>query len=124
MDEKKCPFCDVSNKIILENEYCFSMFDQYPVSPGHTLIISKRHISNYFELTDEEKNACWNLVEEVKTVLKEKYNPDGWNIGINCGSVAGQTVFHFHCHFIPRFKGDMENPEGGVRHSVEGMGYY
>lgn len=124
MSNRECPFCTMDEKFIGENEHCFAVYDQYPVSEGHALIISKRHVTDYFELNQEEKTNCFELLDEVKAGLDEKYEPDGWNIGINCGSVAGQTVFHFHCHLIPRYKGDMEDPSGGVRHSIEGKGYY
>lgn len=124
MKEKSCPFCNSEEDIILNNEHCFAMYDRYPASPGHALIISRRHVRNYFELNEQEKAACFDLLDKIKTKLEGKFKPDGWNIGINCGSVAGQTVYHFHCHLIPRYKGDMEDPSGGVRHSVEGKGYY
>jgi diadenosine tetraphosphate (Ap4A) HIT family hydrolase len=124
MNTSSCPFCNPDRKIITENEYCFALYDKYPVSEGHSLIISKEHKKDLFDLSTLEKEACWQLIEEVKSSLTTKYNPDGWNIGMNCGKVAGQTVFHFHCHLIPRYQGDMDDPRGGVRHSVQGMGYY
>lgn len=124
MNTDNCPFCNTEEDIVAENDLCYAMYDQYPASPGHTLIISRRHISDFFELTEEEKTACFELLQEVKEKLEKKHQPDGWNIGMNCGQVAGQTVFHFHCHLIPRYDGDMDDPSGGVRHSVEGKGYY
>jgi diadenosine tetraphosphate (Ap4A) HIT family hydrolase len=124
MSEKSCPFCNTDETLIAENEHCFAMPDQYPASPGHTLIISRRHVKDFFDLNEEEKAACFELLQEMKEKLQEEHEPDGWNIGMNCGSVAGQTVFHFHCHLIPRYKGDMDDPSGGVRHSVRGKGYY
>lgn len=124
MKTEECPFCNTGEEMIAENELCFAINDRYPTSPGHTLIISRRHVSDFFDLTEEEKAACFDLLEKVKKKLEKKHRPDGWNIGMNCGAVAGQTVFHFHCHLIPRYKGDMDNPSGGVRHSVEGKGYY
>lgn len=122
--DQTCPFCAIQRKALAENEHCIAIPDKYPVSEGHTLVVSRRHVADYFELSDEEKSACWDLVDDMKKQLETEYNPDGWNIGINTGSVAGQTVFHFHCHIIPRYEGDMEDPRGGVRHSVEGKGYY
>ena len=77
-----------------------------------------------FGLTQEERESCWSLITEIKALVEAEYDPDGWNIGMNCGATAGQTVFHFHCHLIPRYEGDMEDPRGGVRHAVEGKGYY
>jgi diadenosine tetraphosphate (Ap4A) HIT family hydrolase len=125
MSEKpNCPFCNIDRGPLAENKLAFAIPDKYPVSPGHTLVISRRHVVDYFDLSDEEKTACWNLVDRVKEQLETEHKPDGWNIGINTGTVAGQTVFHFHCHLIPRYEGDMKDPKGGVRHSVKGKGYY
>jgi diadenosine tetraphosphate (Ap4A) HIT family hydrolase len=94
---------------------CFAFRDKYPVSLGHTLVIPKRKVSDYFELTFKEQSACWFLVNLVKEDLQKTYTPDGFNIGINSGTSAGQTIPHAHIHIIPRYKGDMENPRGGVR---------
>jgi diadenosine tetraphosphate (Ap4A) HIT family hydrolase len=94
---------------------CFAFRDKYPVSKGHSLIIPKRVISNYFDLTFKEQSACWFLVNLVKAELQKTHQPDGFNIGINSGEAAGQTMPHCHIHIIPRYKGDMENPRGGVR---------
>jgi len=103
---------------------CFAFRDKFPVSNGHSLVIPKRVVSNYFDLTFKEQSACWFLVNLVKAELQKTYNPDGFNIGINSGTAAGQTVQHAHIHIIPRYKGDMENPRGGVRGVIpEKMGY-
>lgn len=112
-----CLFCTISgNEIIIENENAFAKYDNYPVNPGHILIIPKRHFVNYFDSTQKEKLAILDLLDKCKIILDEKFNPDGYNIGINCGKEAGQTVFHLHIHLIPRYKGDMPgDPKGGVR---------
>lgn len=112
-----CPFCEpeTGREIILESELCYCVYDKYPVSSGHALIIPKRHCANYFELTPSEQMACWVMVNEIKQILDKKYHPDGFNIGINVNEAAGQTVPHVHIHLIPRFKGDVVEPEGGVR---------
>jgi len=112
-----CPFCipKTSREIILENELCYCLYDKYPVSKGHALIIPKRHCSDYFELTPAEQTACWAMVNELKQILDNKYHPDGFNIGLNVNEAAGQTVSHVHIHLIPRYKGDVTEPEGGVR---------
>ena len=102
----------------------FLIKDRFPVSPGHILIISKKARSDYFELSESEKISLPNLIDKAKSIIEEQYQPDGYNIGMNCGSAAGQTVMHFHCHIIPRYKGDMADPRGGIRHAVEGKGYY
>ncbi len=109
---------------IFENENFFVIKDKYPVSPGHLLIISKELRKDFFELTDVERTNLNELIIKAKSIIDSEYKPDGYNTGMNCGAEAGQTVFHFHCHIIPRYKGDMQSPEGGVRHCVEGKGYY
>lgn len=88
------------------------------------LIIPKRHVADYFELNEAEKNDIWQLVEQAKIFLEENFKPDGFNIGFNSGTAAGQTVFHVHIHIIPRFTGDVEDPTGGVRNVIPGKGKY
>jgi diadenosine tetraphosphate (Ap4A) HIT family hydrolase len=109
-----CVFCQI-NESVLENDLAIAFYDKYPVNKGHLLIIPKRHIEQYFDLTDQERSAIDSLLLEGKRLLDEQYQPDGYNIGINCGEAAGQTIFHVHVHLIPRFRGDMEDPRGGVR---------
>lgn len=111
-------------KIIYRDDYFFIIYDGFPVNPGHLLIISNEIRSDYFALTDEEKKALPMVINKAKEIILKDYSPDGFNIGMNCGEAAGQTVFHFHCHLIPRFKGDMENPRGGVRHVIPSKGNY
>lgn len=111
-----CPFCTLpSERIIDSNEFGLTIRDGFPVSPGHTLVIPKRHISSWFEITSDEQLALLDLLARAKVVLQEELNPDGYNIGINDGPVAGQTVPHLHMHLIPRYIGDMKDPRGGVR---------
>src|SRR5690606_19755159 len=102
-------------EIIIENDLAFAIYDKFPVNKGHILIITKRHVSNYFDTTLEEKKAIQNLLDICKELLDKEFSPDGFNIGINCGEAAGQSIFHLHVHLIPRYKGDIENPRGGVR---------
>ena len=90
-------------------------FDGFPVSPGHALIIPKRHVASFFDLTKEEQLDLLKLADEVKIIVEERYHPDGYNVGINVGEAAGQSVFHVHMHLIPRYHGDVSNPRGGVR---------
>lgn len=111
-----CIFCNIDKeRIIKENEAAFAIYDGFPVSKGHMLIIPKEHINNYFEADEQTKEQLWRLVDECKEMADKKYKPQGYNIGINCGQVAGQTVMHLHIHLIPRYSGDIENPRGGVR---------
>jgi diadenosine tetraphosphate (Ap4A) HIT family hydrolase len=115
-DHSTCPFCTLKTKRIFTlNAHALAILDGFPISPGHALIIPKRHIASLFEATREERESLFDLMEQVKTKLHEKYNPDGYNIGINDGAVAGQTVMHLHIHLIPRFVGDQPDPRGGVR---------
>ena len=116
-ENRDCPFCnlDAKRELILESATAFAIFDKFPVSNGHALIIPKKHCADYFELTFKEQSACWFMLNKVKEILKNKFNPDGFNVGINISESAGQTVPHVHIHLIPRYKGDAENPRGGVR---------
>lgn len=112
-----CLFCEfLKNKEIeAENDLAFAIFDGFPVNPGHVLVIPKRHVANYFELTTEEVLAIRDLLQRMKTEVDAKFHPDGYNIGVNVGADAGQSIFHVHVHLIPRYKGDVKNPRGGVR---------
>lgn len=112
-----CPFCRLSRRveIICETATCVAFYDGYPVSPGHALIIPKRHVASYFDLTNHEREAMNVMLQYVKQKIDDRYHPDGYNIGININEAAGQSVFHVHMHLIPRYKGDVENPRGGVR---------
>jgi diadenosine tetraphosphate (Ap4A) HIT family hydrolase len=109
---------------LYKGKYFFIIRDRFPVSPGHSLIISNEVRSDFFELSDKEKQELITLIDKAKELVEQEYTPDGYNIGMNCGEFAGQTVMHFHCHLIPRYKGDMKDPRGGIRHSIEGKGYY
>jgi diadenosine tetraphosphate (Ap4A) HIT family hydrolase len=106
---------DEARELIIETATVFSFYDKFPVAEGHALIVPKRLVSNYFDLTLKEQTACWIVANKVKTILQEKYNPHGFNLGININEVAGQTISHCHIHIIPRYKGDVKNPRGGVR---------
>lgn len=112
-----CPFCRLARRveIICETATCVAFYDGYPVSPGHALIIPKRHVASYFDLTHHEREAMNVMLQYVRQKVDERFHPDGFNVGINVGEVAGQSVFHVHMHLIPRYKGDVPNPKGGVR---------
>ena len=127
--EENCLFCDIQSsdrkRIVSENNLAYAIRDGFPVTDGHTLFIPKRHVLDYFGLTQAEINAVNSLMHEQKKLLQDNDKTiDGFNIGMNCGSSAGQTVFHCHVHLIPRRTGDVENPRGGVRHVINGKGYY
>ncbi|MDW7644417.1 MAG: HIT family protein [Desulfuromonadales bacterium] len=111
-----CPFCQIdASRILLANELAMAIHDGYPVSSGHSLIIPKRHIASIFETTPAEQAALWELVVKMRESLLEEHHPAGFNIGINDGVAAGQTVLHLHIHLIPRYSGDQCDPRGGVR---------
>lgn len=111
-----CPFCVASpERMLVAGRLAMSISDAYPVSPGHTLIIPKRHVASFFEATDEERSELLALLDSSRLALIRRYRPSGFNVGINDGSAAGQTVMHLHIHLIPRYLGDKPDPRGGVR---------
>jgi ATP adenylyltransferase len=129
MKNDMCLFCELPlrerKRIVEENSLAYVIRDGFAVTEGHTLFIPKRHVIDYFGLIPAEVNAINTLMAEQKKILqKEDSSIDGFNIGINCGESAGQTIFHCHVHLIPRRKGDVENPRGGVRHIIPGKGFY
>ncbi len=121
-----CLFCNIpQDRIIAENELAFAMRDGFPVTNYHTLVIPKRHVYDYFGLTNEELLACNSLLHSLKDdILKTDDTVEGFNVGMNSGEVAGQTIFHCHIHLIPRRKGDVENPRGGVRFVIPDKANY
>jgi diadenosine tetraphosphate (Ap4A) HIT family hydrolase len=110
----QCLFCR-EQKIVLENELAYVTRDSYPVTQGHTLVIPRRHVPSLFNLTTEERLAMFELLDGAKRELDGRYQPDGYNIGINDGAAAGQSIMHLHIHVMPRYKGDKADPRGGVR---------
>lgn len=125
-ENSTCPFCnpDSERELLLESATAYAMFDKFPVSKGHTLIIPKKHCANYFELSFKEQSACWFMLNKVKVILQKRFNPDGFNIGININESAGQTIDHVHIHLIPRYKGDVKEPRGGIRGVILEMKNY
>lgn len=125
---ENCKFCEIysEKKFDFENELAFAFWDANPVSKGHIIFMTKRHVENFFETTEEEeKRELFELIDKAKNIIDKKYKPTGYNIGINCGVSAGQTVMHVHVHLIPRYDGDVENPRGGVRGVIpENKDYY
>lgn len=120
-----CIFCNLDReRIILDYGSVFSMYDKFPASPGHTLIVSRRHVETYFDTNPTEREYINKLIDNTKNLLDKEYKPTGYNIGMNCGKDAGQTVMHFHLHIVPRYHGDTVNPRGGVRNVIPGKGDY
>jgi len=120
---KDSPFLDQS-KWISENNFAAALRDSFPVSPGHTLIVPKRLVSSVFELDTDEILGCWRLLEAERDRLSAEFQPDGFNVGVNVGEAAGQTIQHAHIHLIPRYRGDHPSPRGGVRAVVLGKADY
>jgi len=113
-----CPFCNPQkDEIVLANDLCYARYDRYPVSPGHLLLIPYRHVAGFF---DAELAGLFALLREAKTLLDGRFLPAGYNVGVNVGPAAGQTVMHLHVHLIPRYAGDVEDPRGGVRSRKSG----
>ena len=128
-EKNQCLFCEIQannrERIISENSLVYAIRDGFPVTEGHTLFIPKRHALDYFSLTKEEVLAINQLMDSHRQLLqKEDLTIDGFNIGMNCGETAGQTIFHCHVHLIPRRKGDVEFPKGGVRNVIPNKGNY
>ena len=111
-----CPFCSIEpSRIIDERESAFVTWDKYPVSPGHALIVPRRHVGSWFSTTRPEQCDLNELLEIAKSRIELTNSPDGYNIGINDGPAAGQTIPHLHIHLIPRYRNDREDPRGGIR---------
>lgn len=109
-----CPFCQPAD-VLLENDLAYAIRDTHPASPGHLLILPRRHVADWFETTAPERAAIMALADAARARLDAEFHPDGYNLGINVGEAAGQTIFHVHLHLIPRYRGDVEKPRGGVR---------
>ena len=114
---KECPFCSLPEQEIRDHsKHAIAILDRYPVSPGHTLIIPRSHVLSIFDLTPDVRDDLWRLVDIVRQQLcRTVDSPEGFNIGVNDGTVAGQTVSHAHIHIIPRYRGDVPDPRGGIR---------
>ena len=120
-----CLFCILSPSSVVDaSELTVTIRDAYPVSPGHTLLIPRRHIAQLFEASDAEILALLHAARRAKAELDVELHPDGYNLGVNCGVAVGQTVPHLQLHLIPRFHGDVPDPRGGIRHCIPGKGFY
>ena len=124
-----CSFCEIykeKSKIIFENEKFFAIFDDFPVSSGHALVIPKKHIVSIFDLSEDEWSYLLPAIKEVKKIIESKSEkkPDGYNVGNNDGEAAGRTVHHLHIQMIPRYFGDSKNPIGGIRCVISGKADY
>jgi diadenosine tetraphosphate (Ap4A) HIT family hydrolase len=122
---ESCPFCSMPpGRIIESSDRAFVVPDAFPVSSGHTLVVARRHVADIFELTDEEITEIIRLIQSARKRIDETLKPSGYNVGVNIGKAAGQTVMHVHVHLIPRYAGDTPDPTGGVRHVIPGKARY
>ncbi len=120
-----CPFCDVGpERIVLSDPLALVIRDAFPISPGHTLIVPRRHMGSFFQVTEQEQQSLLALLREAKVGLESEFAPNAWNIGINDGPAAGQTVPHLHIHLIPRYTNDVPDPRGGVRWVIPSKANY
>ena len=120
-----CPFCSLPHdRVISESSTTLTFRDCFPVSPGHTLIIPKRHVATFFDASRDELADITDALLRARESLDAELAPAGYNIGVNCGIAAGQTVMHLHVHLIPRYTGDVADPRGGIRHCIPGRGLY
>ena len=124
---KECKFCRLKNgeqRILFQNKSFYSIYDTNPTTRGHVILIPKRHVASILNLENPEPLDLQECLKDTVKVIKKEFKPDGYNIGINDGEAAGQTIFHLHVHIFPRYKGDVRNPKGGVRNIIPGKGDY
>lgn len=122
---ENCPFCfPPSSRVFYKTQLVVGLWDSYPVSPGHALLVPRRHVPDWFEASEEECRELMEGVQAARAAILEKHQPQGFNLGINMGEAAGQTVFHLHVHLIPRYSGDVEDPRGGIRRVIPGKARY
>ena len=121
-----CLFCNIKESgLAKENNLAYASYDSFPVSEGHCLIIPKRHVKDYFDLSNDEIIACNDLIKEIKNeIIKKDNSVKGFNVGSNAGKISGQSILHCHIHLIPRRAGDVENPQGGVRSVIPSKQHY
>ena len=122
---RTCPFCRVApDRVFLRTDQVLGVWDGFPVSPGHALLIPTRHVEGWFDASDDERRALLNAIDDAKVAIEQLHRPDGYNVGFNAGEAAGQTVFHLHVHIIPRYTGDVSDPRGGIRHVIPAKAAY
>jgi diadenosine tetraphosphate (Ap4A) HIT family hydrolase len=126
MKSELCPFCEriTSGEILIASALSAVIKDAFPINPGHCLIVPNRHVMSIFEMTDDEAKDLFGLVTSVKAIIEKKFSPAGYNLGMNIGPAAGQTIAHAHLHVIPRYQGDVEDPRGGVRYIIPARAKY
>lgn len=121
-DSTVCELCTPAD-VVLENEFAYVRYDNNSLSRGHVLVIPKRHVASFFDMTSNEQSAVLELLNQAQRLIQPKYSPDGYNIGVNIGKAGGQTRMHVHVHLIPRYEGDVEHPQGGIRCVLAGKAH-
>lgn len=122
---RECPFCTpASGSVFFEDDLVIGLWDAFPVSPGHALLVPRRHVADWFGATEQERSALTEAIAVAAKTIEHIHQPDGYNIGLNGGVAAGQTVFHLHLHVIPRYAGDVPDPRGGIRRVIPAMAEY
>jgi diadenosine tetraphosphate (Ap4A) HIT family hydrolase/HKD family nuclease len=125
MPQSECSFCNADPaRVFLQSDLIVGLWDAFPVSAGHALLVTRRHVASWFDATDAERQALTEAVQTARQEILRRHAPDGFNIGVNVGEAAGQTVPHLHVHVIPRYRGDIPDPRGGIRHVIPGRGNY
>jgi ATP adenylyltransferase len=124
MDISTCIFCRLDRKVLAESSLSVSFFDGFPVSEGHSLIVPRRHVASIWDMTSDEYHDAFELVRTVQGILSKRFSPQGFNVGVNNGAAGGQSVWHAHIHIIPRYRGDVPDPRGGIRNVIPGKGNY
>ncbi len=128
MNSEECLFCHREDtdrhQVFAENDLAYARWDNYPVSVGHAEVVPKEHIDSFFDLNNNQLVALYSLLKTARAIIIEKHHPDGFNVGLNNDEMAGRTIPHLHLHLIPRYKGDVENPRGGIRHIIPAKGNY
>lgn len=123
MDQLACPFC-TGHEGVVANQLSLARWDTHPVTPGHVLIVTRRHVADFFQTTTDERHSLLALLQQTKDLVQQMHRPDGFNVGVNVGEAAGQTIPHVHIHLIPRYRGDTPHPRGGVRSVIAGRQSY
>ena len=125
MPQSECPFCNPDpERVFLQAELIVGLWDAFPVAAGHALLVTRRHVASWFDATASEQQALTDAIQTARQEILRGHAPDGFNIGVNVGEAAGQTVPHLHVHVIPRYRGDIPDPRGGIRHVIPGRGNY
>jgi diadenosine tetraphosphate (Ap4A) HIT family hydrolase len=125
VSEPGCPFCQPRDDLVFHRgELVLALWDAFPASPGHALLVPKRHVASWFEATDGERNDLIATLDVARRAVVARHSPGGFNIGVNVGAAAGQTVFHLHVHLIPRYAGDVPDPRGGIRYVIPARANY